>query len=85
MQNHAKNVLFLTIWFSIITFNSIISPRVTIVIETTYNHTIIKMLSVLDIMNPEYQPLNYFCVASLNTPDHVQVHVCIHSKRENHL
>ena len=44
LQKHAKNDI-LAIRVSILTFNSIISPRVIVTIETTlYNHTVNKLL-----------------------------------------
>ena len=54
LQKHAKNDI-LAIRVSILTFNSIILPRVIVTIETTlYNHTVKKLLfikNVSSIMN----------------------------------
>ena len=90
LQKHAKNDI-LAIRVSILTFNSIILPRVIVTIETTlYNHTV-KLLfikNVSSIMNRVVSGnvrvrisasfgshLNISSVASLNTPEIVFVYL----------
>ena len=52
LQKHAKNYS-LILRFSILTFKSIISTRVTVVIETgLYINYVLSIQSVLDIINP---------------------------------
>ena len=52
LQKHAKNYSSI-VRFSILTFKSIISPRITVVIEMTlYIHYVLLIQIVLDIINP---------------------------------
>ena len=81
LQKHAKNEI-LAIRVSILTFNSIISPRVIVTIEMTfYNHTVKKLLLIKMFEHYESSSnvrvrinvsfgshLNISSVASLNTP-----------------
>ena len=51
LQKLAKNDI-LAIRVSILTFNSIILPRVIVTIETTlYNHTVKKLLLIKNVLN----------------------------------
>ena len=83
LQKHAKNDI-LAIRVSILTFNSIISPRVIVTIETTlYNHTVKNLLLIKKCIE-HYETsgnvhvrinasfgshLNISSVVSLNTPE----------------
>ena len=85
LQKHAKNYI-LAIRVSILTFNSIILPRVIVTIETTlYNHTVKKLLLCIEhyessgnvrvrISASFGSHLNITSVASLNTPEHSAIY-----------